>query len=168
VDNHIKKELLLKYEFPKFTRYFTLFMGISLIIYSVFIISTQINSDSSTLKKFLPMIIIFFAFDSVYRNLFSLNKILISNETIKFSFLAKKSTIIKWENMVKIETFVGKKKYFLIHYKSFLTSKCNDETTSFQLPMAFKDIIYIINWITKFAPHVETDEFVSSLLFNDE
>lgn len=147
------------FQFPKFTRYFTLVLGVCVIIYSLFFLFTQINSDSAVFKKILPFIIMFFAYDSVSRNLFSLNKIILTQRNIQFSCIAKKTLIINWEDMLKLESYLVKGKFFLLHYSE------NGVEKKYYFPMAFKNIIEIINFIKQFSPHLETDEFVKSLIF---
>ena len=77
--------------FPKLSRYFALIMGILLIIYSIFVIFTKLNENTSTFMKIVPFFIAFLALDSITRNLFSLNKITINEQELKLTFLAKKS-----------------------------------------------------------------------------
>ena len=66
-------------------RYFALIMGILLIIYSIFVIFTKLNENTSTFMKIVPFIA-FLALDSITRNLFSLNKITINEQELKLTF----------------------------------------------------------------------------------
>jgi len=66
--------------------------------------------------------------------------------------------IIKWEDLKKLEANIQKGKYFVVHYV------VGEEMKKFQFSMAFKDMIDIINFIKVLAPHIETDEFVGSLI----
>jgi len=168
-------KLPIKYTHPLFSRYFTLFLGLMVIVYMFFVIFTKTNLDTPTFRKVLPFIIILFAFDSVSRNLFTLNQVTIAEKSIQFSFLLKKKMIIKWEDIVKIEAHVGKKKYFTLYYSQVLKedqievsqqsiNTINSNLKKFFFLMAFTNIIEILNHIKTFAPQIETDEFVSSLL----
>lgn len=155
-----KTSFPLHFRFPLFTRYFTLILGILVILYSLFFIFTQINADTSKFQKFLPFIIIFFAFDSVSRNLFTVNKISLFKDKIEFSYLAKKKVVIFWENVKKLESYQEKGKFFVIHYLD-----ASGTIKKHFFPMAFKNIIDIINYIANFNEKIEMDEFVSSLVF---
>jgi len=158
---NIKDNLKLPfhYIFPPFLRYFTLLIAICLFAFSVYAIATKVYSDSSTIVKVFPFLIIFFAYDSLYRNLFTLNRVSFFSEYLQLSFLAKKKIVIKWEDIVKIDNNLNKKRFFIIHYKQGEVEK------QFALQMSFPNVIDILNFIKIFAPHIETDELVSSLMF---
>ncbi|MCB5251229.1 MAG: hypothetical protein RBS16_04155 [Candidatus Cloacimonadales bacterium] len=143
--------------FPKLSRYFALIMGILLIIYSIFVIFTKLNENTSTFMKIVPFFIAFLALDSITRNLFSLNKITINEQELKLTFLAKKSVTIPWLRMTKMEIYKGKAKGFNIFYIE------NGQEKKYFLTMQFPKMIEIINLIVFLAPHVEYDEFVKSL-----
>ena len=164
-----------KYKHPLFSRYFTLCLGILVIAYMFFYIFTQVNLDTPTFRKVLPFIIILFAFDSVSRNLFTLNQITFKETDIHFSFLLKKKLVIKYEDLLKIEAFVTKKKYFSLYYKAservvanpketFDVESIEREIKKFSFPMSFANIIEILNLLKTMAPQMETDEFVGSVV----
>jgi len=161
----IKKDdlkLPIKFEFAKYTRYISLTLGIVVICWSLFIVIPKLYSDAHILIRLMPFLVIFLGFDVVQKNLFSIKKIVMSDEALQFFYIAKKRTYIKWENLLKIEKYTGRGKFFLFHYKN------NDKTEKYFFPMAHKDIIDILNFIKIIAPHIETDEFVSSLLIKIE
>jgi hypothetical protein len=146
------------FTFPKFTRYFTLIMGIAIICFFIFFIFTKIDSNTSTFKKIVPFIIIFLAFDSVSRNVLSLNKVKIYDKHISFTFLLKKNVNINWEDIKKIESVTNKLRYFIINYEIDNTAK------KFIYPMSFPNTIEILNLIKEFAPAAEFDDFAGSLI----
>ena len=151
-------KLPMHFVFPKFTRYFTLILSVTVVLYALYVAFTVITADASTWKKILPFIIMFFAYDAVHRNLFSLNKISLTKDFIRFSYIAKRSVQINWEDLRRLEAHIQKGKYFIMHYSA------GEEVKKFQFSMAFKDMIDIINFIKILAPHIETDEFVGSLI----
>jgi hypothetical protein len=111
------------------------------------------------MRKIIPFVILLLSFDSVSKNLFTLNKVTISEKFLKFSALAKKSVVIEWENLVKIEFEKKKGKTFLVHYKE------KDVMKIYDFSLAFKNVLDILSCIKIMAPHIEIDEFVESLLY---
>ncbi len=150
------------YKFPQFMRFFTLIIATMIIIFSLFVVFTQISSDSSTFKKILPFLIMFLSTDSLVRNLFSLNKVTIIEEGIIFSSLAKRNLFVKWKDIVKLETYQVKGKYFVLHYHNSVE---DNQVKKHYFPMAFNNIIEIVNYIVHLSVEIETDEFVKSLVF---
>ena len=63
-----------EFTFNKFTRYSVLIIGIGTVILALCWIVFRINADATTLQKILPFVAIFLAYDSIQRNLFTLNK----------------------------------------------------------------------------------------------
>ena len=157
----IKKDdlkLPLVFEFAKYTRWIALFFGVIIFLWALFLVIPQLNSDSHILKKITPFLILFFAWDVIQRNLFSIRKITMTESSLLFFYIAKKTTTIPWNDLLKLEKYQGKGKFFVFHYKN------GDETKKYFFPMVHKDIIDILNFCKIIAPHIETDDFVSSLL----
>ncbi len=146
------------YRFSRFTRGFTLLLALLIVAYSLFFIFSHVNQNSRTFQKVLPFIILFFAIDSVSRNLFSINKITLFEEKVGFFFIGKKNIFIPWLNLKKMEVYTGKQRLFVIHYIE------NGIDKKFYLSMQFPNMLEIVNRIVYFAPHMELDDFVTSLI----
>jgi len=160
MDQMLEIKLPMTFTFPKFTRYSILFLGFGAMILAICWVVFRINADATTLQKVLPFIAMFLIYDSIQRNLFTLNKVILTDEHIEFAFLAKKSVFIKWDSLRMIDSTVTvKRKYFTLHYQ------VGDEMKKYDFSMAFKGIIEIINYILLISPHIETDEFVQSLMY---
>jgi len=146
--------------FPKFLRYSTLTIGFGALILAICWVVFRINEDASTIQKILPFVAMFLTYDSIQRNLFTLNKVIMTDEHIEFAYIAKKSKIIRWDSLIKLDSTVTvKRKHFTLHYT------VEDTTKTFDFSMAFKNIIDILNYIKRIAPNIETDEFVQSLMY---
>ena len=145
------------YKVPVFSKFFTLFMAIFALFFSIYFIFTQINTDTATVKKVLPFLILLFAFDALYRNLFALYRVTFKNDSINFSYLAKKNVKIDYKSITKLETVLEKKKFFRLHYA------VADELRTHNFPMAYKNIIDILKNIRHYAPQTEVDEFINSV-----
>ncbi|HOD53923.1 MAG TPA: hypothetical protein PKJ08_05305 [Candidatus Cloacimonadota bacterium] len=150
-------QLPKKFVFPRFSRYFALSMSILLILYSIFVIFTKLNEDSSAFMKIVPFLIAFLALDSLSRNLFSLNSVHINDQQLELAFLAKKKITIPWLRISKMELYKGKAKGFYIFFTE------NGEEKKHFLTMQFPKMVEIINLIVYLAPHAEYDEFIKSL-----
>ena len=157
----IKKDdlkLPLIFEFAKYARVVTLFFGFLIFFWTLIMVVPQISSDSSLWRKLTPFLILFFAIDVIQRNLFSIRKIIMNNESLQFLYIAKRKTVIYWGDLVRIEKYQGRGNFFLFHYRE------GEEVKKYFFPMVHRDIIDILNFIKIIAPHIETDDFVSSLL----
>ena len=150
------------FTFPRFMRYVTLVIGFMLLVFSFYVVFTQINGDSSTFKKILPFIIMFLAADSLFRNLFSLNKVSIYKDKVVFSYIAKKKLIVNWRKINKLETYQGKGKFFVLYYYDNVNSK---EIKKYYIPMAYNNILEIVNYIVYLSNDIQTDDFVKSLIY---
>jgi hypothetical protein len=148
------------YTTPRFARYFYLSFGVAVILYTVFFLFTQINAETtSVLKKVIPFIVLFFSINLISTNITSLYKISIYADFIQFSYLAKKKIVIYWKNATKLEACTSRGKSFVIHYIE------NEKEKQYYIPMGFNNIIDVVNLIKYLAPHIQTDEFVTTLIF---
>jgi len=151
--------LPIHYLFPRFIRFFTLTIAILLLFYAVYAIAFRTYSDSSTIKKLFPFAILLFTLDSLYKNLFMLHTVSFYKDFLQLSFLAQKKIVIPYADMVKIDTNPQNKRYFYIHYTQQGIAK------QFLFQMSYPNVIDILNFIKIFAPQIETDELISSLIF---
>jgi len=160
MDLHKNIPLPMHFDFAGKTRIFSLVVSVIMIAYSLYYITTQITSHSAMYRKILPFIILFLALETLLKNLLSIKRITLTAKTLEFSYLVQKKIIIAWETLLSIEKYHGRGRYFLIKYQK------NGETQKFFLPMLYKDIISILNFIKLLAPHIATDEFISSLIID--
>ena len=152
-------KLPLRYGTKAIMRYMSLLFTLILCGYAVMVIFSQAYQNTFFLMKILPFLIIFYSINHIYRNIFTLKNITIKDNELVLFYLLKKKIIIKWENIIKIETIITPRRYFNLYF----TNKTDEKIIS--IDMSFKNIIEILNYIKYFAPHIETDEFVSSLIF---
>ena len=168
--NIIKEKLKLPmhFVFPPVIRCSTLlfgFFGLACVFYIIF---TRLTSDASLFVKIVPFVCIFLLYDSISRNLFSLNKITISENNLQFSYLLKKKMQIEWQDIVRLDSHFTKNKFFVIYYRTSPAKHIEgteEILSKYYFPAAFKNVLDVINLIKLYAPHIETDEFVSSLIY---
>jgi len=152
-------KLPIHYLFPRFIRFFSLTMASLIMAYAIYMILFDIYADSSFFKKLFPFLIMFFTFDSIYKNLSTLHTVSFYDKYLQLSFLAKKNITIAWENIVRIDTNEINKRVVYIHYMQDGSKK------TFPFVMSYPNFIDILNFIKIFAPQIETDDMVNSLIF---
>jgi hypothetical protein len=133
------------------------------IAYAIWDVFSGITQDSSTFRKIVPFIIIFFAFNSLFRNLFSINSIVFSEKNIAFRFLANKTLFIDWEKLLKLSVYQGKTRAVQIEY---LNNK--KEKKTFIFTMSFPNLLEIINSIAELADNAEYDDFMTNVIVGEK
>lgn len=155
-----QKGLPRSYRFNQFIRWFTIFLATAAIAYSIWLIFSKVNADSSKFAQFVPFAIMFLALNSLLKNIFSLNSIRFTKDFIKFNYLAKKGKKIFWKNIKKLSLNDAKRKMIRIHYLE------NEEEQIFEFPIAFPKMLEIINSIAELCEDVEYDEFVQNVIID--
>ena len=144
MNNTHKKNFPRTYRFNAFIRWFTLIFAVAAVAYSVWLIFTRIEADSSKFVKIIPFLIIFFASNSVMRNLLSLNSIVFEENRIIFRFLARKSVSIFWNSIRKMELEDARHKMIKISYEDE-----NGKVKIFRFTLSFPNMLEIINGIAQ-------------------
>ncbi len=152
------KGLPRKYKFSAFMRYSTLFIGIMLLVYAVFVLFFKTTEETKTFFKIVPFIIIFLAFDSLGRNLFMLNKVYLTKDFVRFSSLMGRSTLMLYPEITKMELYQGRKRLIKIFHM------VNGQEKVYYLTLAFPNILEIVNSIVELTPHVQLDEFMQKII----
>ena len=150
------------YRFNPFVRWFTLLLGLSVIGWAIFLIFTKIGLETKFFFKLAPFLIIFFAANSVMRNLFSLNTILFKKDKIVFRFIGRKSTSIYWSSLKKMELDDGKHKLIVLTYMD------NTNEKKFSFTLSFPNMMEIVNSIAEMCPGLIYDEFMKNVIISDK
>ncbi|MEA1972136.1 MAG: hypothetical protein U9N34_02425 [Candidatus Cloacimonadota bacterium] len=148
------------YRFNQFIRWFTLLMGFFAFGYAFWygVLSGNISPDEKLWYKLVPFIIMFLALNSIIRNLFTLNKVLFEEDKISFKYLGKKDVVLQWENILKMEYLVKRRKAIIITFQDGKTKK------QFYFGASFPKLLEIINSIVEMVPEIELDEFLKSAI----
>ncbi len=162
IDINKKKGFPRVYRFNPFIRWFVILLSVFAIAYSVWYVFTAIDAETSTFHKIVPFVIIFFAANSLFRNLFSLNSILFRKDRISFRFLASKTVSIPWDNIRKLSLYPGKTRAVRLHYFS------GDEEKQLIFTMTFPNMLEIMNSIGEMCPHLEYDDFMKNIILTDK
>lgn len=151
------------YWFNQFIRWFTVIFALLAIIYAGWLIFTKINTDSTTFTKVVPFLILFFALNSLLRNLFSLNRIIFKKDKIEFQYILRKSVVIFWQDISSIKLANSRQKILNIKYKKSDT----DQNAIQELTLAFPKMLEILNSILEMTPQAELDDFMKSVAIDE-
>ncbi len=149
------------YWFNQFIRWFTIIFSILAITYALWIIFTKINTDSTSFAKIVPFLIIFFALNSLFRNVFSLNRLMFRQEALEFHYLLRKTTIIAWNDFISIKMVRARQRVLDIKYQ-----KSEGEAIQ-ELTLAFPKMLEILNAIIEMTPQVKLDDFMESIVIGE-
>ncbi len=158
IDINKKRGLPRVYRFNQFIRWFTLFFGIAAIAYAIWMIFARIDADSSKFFKFVPFAIMFLALNSVLKNLLSLNSINFTMDRVIFSYIARKSVVIPWTSLKRMELNDSKRKWIRLRFED------NDSEKTFEFTMSFPNMLEIVNSIAEMCPQMEYDEFLEKVI----
>ncbi|MCK5050299.1 MAG: hypothetical protein KAS53_01075 [Candidatus Cloacimonetes bacterium] len=162
LDINKTKGLPRTYKFNQFIRWFTLIFAALAIAYSIWLIFNKVDSDSSKFAQFVPFAIMFLALNSFLKNLFSLNKIKLTQEMISFQYLGKKNINIIWGSLTKLELNDDKRRMIRLKYSVDGKEQSLEYTLSFPKPLE------IANSIAEMAPQIEFDEFMAAVVITDK
>jgi len=162
LDINKTKGLPRTYKFNQFIRWFTLIFAALAIAYSIWLIFNKVDSDSSKFTQFVPFAIMFLALNSFLKNLFSLNKIKLTQEMISFQYLGKKNINIKWDSLTKLELNDDKRRMIRLRYS------VNEKEQSLEYTLSFPKPLEIANSIAEMAPQIEFDEFMAAVVITDK
>ncbi|MCF7911181.1 MAG: hypothetical protein K9M99_01530 [Candidatus Cloacimonetes bacterium] len=146
------------YWFNQLIRWFTIIFSWLAIFYGGWLILNKTNADSSTFTKIVPFLIIFFALNSLLRNLFTINRLIFREDSLEFTYLLKKNVIIMWQDFVSIKLIKARQRILDISYFGD-----GGEIKVHELTLAFPKMLEILNAIIEMVPQAELDEFVSSV-----
>jgi hypothetical protein len=162
IDINKTRGLPRTYRFNPFVRWFTIFLASFCILYAGWFIFAKVASDTTTWIKVFPFVIIFFAANSLMRNLFSINAITFTQQDVSFRFIARKRVTIPWEAMRTFVLANARQRQLKIGYE------INGEAKDFPFSIAFPRILEVVNAIYELAPQVELDEYMSRVIINKE
>jgi len=158
IDINKKRGLPRIYRFNQFIRWFTLIFGIAAIAYAIWMIFARIDADSSKFFKFVPFAIMFLALNSVLKNLLYLNSIHFTTDSVIFRYIARKSVVIPWSSLKRMELNDSKRKWIRLRFEQ------NDSEKTFEFTMSFPNMLEIVNSIAEMCPQMEYDKFMEKVI----
>ena len=162
IDINKKKGFPREYKFNQFIRWFTILLAVFAILYSLYVLFFHITAQSSTFKKAVPFIILFLGINSLLKNLFTLNKIVFTENEVIFKFLAKKSVHIPYNSIKKMASPKTRQSVIRIEYLE------NGENKIFDFVFTIPNMLEIINSIAEMNEDIEYDQFLQSIIITKQ
>ncbi len=162
VDINKRKGLPRTYRFNQFVRWFTLLLGSLAFVYSIWYIFNEIHNEMTLIKKIIPFLIMFFTLNSVLKNLFSINSIRFTKDTIKFNYLARKNVAISWKSIKKMSYSSARPRAIKILYGT------DNQTKEFLFPISFPNMLEIVNSMAELVSDVQYDDFMQNVIVSDK
>lgn len=149
--NLIKELLPVKYRYNRLAMTVTLGLSFVIIIYCLYFIARFVSTDTPTFYKILPFIICFIALDSILRKVTTINSITFDNDSIKIAYIAKKSKLIPYDAITRME--LDKRLHLMIDYQDEQGKECQ-----LRLLPSFPLFMEIILNLSEFATKAEKPE----------
>jgi hypothetical protein len=162
IDINKKKGFPRVYKFNAFARWFTIILSLFAIFYAIWYVFAAVDANTAFFRKIIPFVIIFFAANSLFRNLFSLNSILFKQDEIVFRFIMPKDVHISWQNIDKLSLYEGKSRAIQIEYTE------GERKRTLVITMNFPNMLEIINSIAELCPELELDDFMKNVVISDK
>lgn len=155
----VRDRMPVRYRVHPLIRFFMI--GISVLIgaYALFFLFTYVFTDSPWLVKFLPIMILFVALDSVLRHVTSLNSVIFTPECLWLRFLLKPSLAIPWE---KIQSMEFRKTLTYYVYLTYLDARGNKRV--FKTNASFPKMLEIMYNIADLTPNLAMDEKLAKMI----
>ncbi len=158
IDINKKKGFPRTYSFNQFVRWFVMLLSIAAIVYGMYIIMYMIGPDASKFSRFAPFFIIFFALNSLLKNMYSLNNIRFESDKLIFCYIAKSNVAINYKDIIKLKFGKGKSRSITINYKTDSGEKSLTFTAS------FPNMLEILNSIAETNLNIEFGEILKNII----
>jgi hypothetical protein len=136
-------------------------IGVSTLIgaYALYFLFTYVYVGSPWLVRFLPIMILFVALDSVLRHVTSLNSVIFTPECLWLRFLLKPSLAIPWDKITSMEF-----RKFLTYYVyiGYIDGKGNKRV--FKTNASFPKMLEVMYNIADLAPTLVMDEKLDKMI----
>ena len=154
----IRNELPATYRYSPWMRFIMLFVALTICIYAIFFFVKFVSGTTPIFFKVLPLIILFIALDSAFKQLTSLYKVTFYEDRICFGFLGKPKLIIPYENITAIDLTKQ------ISFAIVLKYRDNNREKIFKTSASFPKILEILLNLADFAPHAQLNELLGKVV----
>ena len=158
IDINKKKGFPRTYKFNQFVRWFVIIISLAAILYGMYIIMYTVNPDSSKFQRFAPFFIVFFALNSLLKNMMSLNKIRFESDKLIFGYIARSNVAIPYKDIVTLKFGKGKSRVITITYKTDSGEKSLTFTAS------FPNMLEILNSIAETNLDIKFGEILKNII----
>ncbi|HQO18404.1 MAG TPA: hypothetical protein PLJ85_04435 [Candidatus Cloacimonas sp.] len=154
----IRNELPATYRYSPWMRFIMLFVALAICIYAIFFFVKFVSGTTPIFFKVLPLIILFIALDSAFKQLTSLYKVTFYEDRICFGFLGKPKLIIPYENITAIDLTKQ------ISFAIVLKYRDKNREKIFKTSASFPKILEILLNLADFAPHAQLNELLGKVV----
>lgn len=159
IDINKRKGLPRSYRFNPFIRWFTLLISFLIIAYAVMFFFS-LTYEHSFLQKIFPFLLLLLVFNSVYKNLFTLNSVKILEDKVIFNCLGLKKIEINLEDIKRVILTGQRSKSIKVFFES------EGKPCTFYIPATFPNLIEILNSIAEMNKEIEFDDFLSKIIIS--
>jgi hypothetical protein len=152
----IRNQLPVRYRYNPWVRGLMLGFAVIVLVYTLFFLVKVVNGNMPMFFKLLPLVILFISLDSILRQITSLNCVLFSNDTVSFSFLAKRKLEVPYESITKLE--LNKR---ITYFLRVVYIDASGLERTFQTPASFPKILEIILTLANLSPNVKLNGVLS-------
>lgn len=154
----IRNELPATYHYSLWMRLIMLIVALVICLYALFFFVRFVSSDTPIFFKVLPLIILFVALDSVFKQLTSLNRVTFYEDKICFGFLGKPKVVIPYDNISSID--LNKQ----ISFSIILKYRDGDKEKIFKTSASFPKILEILLNLADFAPNAQLNQLLGKVV----
>jgi hypothetical protein len=151
----------ISFRFNPLVRWLMLIIATITAFYSVhFIIYTIPRIPSATLfVKFLSVLVLYVALDTIYKHLTGLNQVIIGADRLTLKFLLRHYISFPWDNLTQMEIYKT-----ITHYWRFSYINDRGESKTFKTSLAFPGIMTILILIQERKPDIKLNPLLEQVL----
>ncbi len=154
----IRNELPATYRYSPWMRLIMLIVALAISLYALFFFVNFVSNETPIFFKVLPLIILFVALDSVFKQLTSLNRVTFYEDRICFGFLGKPKVIIPYENITSIDLTKQ------ISFSIILKYRDGNKEKIFKTSASFPKILEILLNLADFAPNAQLNKLLGNVV----
>lgn len=156
-----KKGLPRSYSFSLATRLTILLFAVLVCCYAIYYLFMNVASaeDPTMFAKLVPIVIFFAGLNTIFQNLFNINKLTLTNDKLIAKSLIGFKREIPFEGISKISMSANKKRYVILTYID-----ANNKQRQYNLMLVFKNMMEILNSIGELAVNAKYDEFMTTII----
>jgi hypothetical protein len=155
----VRDRMPVRYRVNPVVRGVAIFANILISGWCIFVLLTYVRSDSAWWIKFLPLVVLFFSLDSLFRHLTSLNSVIFTPECLWLRYILKPSVAIEYDRIISMELRRVLTYYVFI---GFTDQKGNRRIIKTQA--SFPKMIEIMYNIADLAPQVVMNEDLNKMV----
>jgi hypothetical protein len=143
---------------PIFIRTITILLAIFAFLWAVIYLLLGMPQEESAFAKIVPFIVLLLVLRVLYKNLFTVNSLQISDSDLIIKFLLRPAIKIPFKDIKKIEFGKGLGGAINITYST------NGREKMVKIPRGIQGIIEALNIIADKSPQVELDDFMKTVI----